>query len=139
MDFIAGAGGAWVHPANIPLPFYMTYPGYFRQEQENAMIQDLEYLQRIYPEEVRGIAKRVAEILDKVDYEGSMIYDEYPDKYSICRLAHTINEILQSEEQEPEEAAQTEKWAWQEKLIQVLLGDEIYKRRHGGRRGKFGI
>ena len=114
----------------------MTYPGYFRQEQENAMLKDLEYLQNAYPDEVRHIARRVAEILDKMDYEGSMIYDEYPDKYSICHMAHTISEILTQEAGQDEENPDmdSEKRAWQEYLCQVLLGTEIYKRRHGGRR-----
>ena len=120
------------------LPFYMTYPGYFRQERENMFLKDLEYLQNIYPEKVRHIARRVAEILDKMDYEGSMIYDEYPDRFSICHTAHTINEILKQEAEEPEASgSDSERWAWQEYLCQVLLSTEIYKRRHGGRRAKY--
>ena len=105
------------------------------------MLADLEYLQHTYPEEVRHIARRVAEILDKMDYEGSMIYDEYPDKYSICRLATAMCEILKKEAENGENTsvsaeADPEKWAFQEYLCQVLLSMEIYKRRHGGRRGK---
>ena len=121
------------------LPFYMTYPGYFRQEQENMFLKDLEYLQNIYPDKVRHIARRVAEILDKMDYEGSMIYDEYPDRFSICHMAHTINEILKQEAEGESDASDmdSERWAWQEYLCQVLLSTEIYKRRHGGRRARF--
>ena len=66
-----------------PLPFYMTHPGYFGPGKENTVLRDLEYLQQTYPLEVRKYQRRVAEILDKMDYEGSMIYDEYPDRYSL--------------------------------------------------------
>lgn len=130
------------HPAEggIPMPFYMTYPGYSRAEQESALLQDMEYLQRAYPNEVKGYQHRVAQILDKMDYEGSMIYDEYPDFYSLRQMTDSIVKILQNEEKEMPKERQTpvEKWVWLNDLIQVLLCNEIYKRRHGGRRGNMG-
>ena len=128
-------------PGNVPLPFYMTYPGYLRPEQESAILKDLEYFQQTYPGEVKRYQRKVAEILDKFDYEGSMIYDEYPDGYTIQRLAATITDILRKEEKgNTDEKGGTElpvnpeKWLWLENMIQVLLVHEMYKRRHGGRR-----
>jgi len=134
MDFKPGM--IYSRPGNIPLPFYMTYPGYLRQEQENAILNDLEYLQQTYPNEVKRYQKKVAEILDKMDYEGSMIYDEYPDRYGIARLARTISLIIKGEEEKQgQDSDIPEKWVWLENMLQVLLCNEIYKRRHGGRRG----
>lgn len=135
MDFKPGTMQSF--PCNMPLPFYMTHPGYLRQEQESAVLKDLEYLQQTYPNEVKRYQRKVAEILDKLDYEGSMIYDEYPDSYSIGHLARTIVGMLKKEEEEAQncEAANPEKWIWMENMMQVLLCNEIYKRRHGGRRG----
>jgi len=125
------------YPGNVPLPFYMTYPGYLRPEQESAILKDLEYFQQTYPGEVKRYQRKVAEILDKFDYEGSMIYDEYPDGYTIQRLAKTVTDILRKEEEKDrnELSVNPEKWSWVENMIQVLLCNEIYKRRHGGRRG----
>ncbi|MCM1326456.1 MAG: hypothetical protein NC094_03655 [Bacteroidales bacterium] len=122
-----------------PLPFYMTYPGYLAPSQESAALQDLEYLQQAYPREVRQYQRKIAEILDKLDYEGSMIYDEYPDCYSLQRLADTIIRILQQEEADKgEEVSDSEEWKSVKNIVQVLLCNEVYKRRHGGRRfGKF--
>ena len=114
---------------NGPLPFYMTYPDYYHSGQEAALLRDLEYLQQMYPGDVKRYQRRIAEILDKTDYEGSMIYDEYPDKCSLQALAGSMMKILEKEEQN----------APAEDMIQILLCDEIYKRRHGGRRGKFWI
>lgn len=118
-----------------PLPFYMTYPGYLSSAQESAVLQDLEYLQQTYPQDVRRYQGKIAEILDKLDYEGSMIYDEYPDRYSLQRLADSIMRIIRQEEQKGAEDGSEEKWTWITGMIQVLLCNEIYKRRHGGRRG----
>ncbi|MCM1058000.1 MAG: hypothetical protein NC517_10395 [Firmicutes bacterium] len=109
---------------NGPLPFYMTYPGYYGPGQEAMLLRDLEYLQQMYPETIKHCQRRVAEVLDKADYEGSMIYDEYPDRCSLRALAGSIFTIMKKEEENPPS----------EDMIQVLLYTEIYKRRHGGRR-----
>lgn len=125
------------YPGTVPLPFFMSYPGYMGAEQEKVLLQDLEYLQQTYPNEVKRYQRKVAEILDKFDYEGSMIYDEYPDRYSLQRMAATIIDILKQEDVKlPEEQRiPEEKWVWLRDMMQVLLCNEIYKRRHGGRRG----
>ncbi len=112
--------GCW----NGPLPFYMAYPGYFNPGKEAALLEDLEYLQQLYPNDVKRFRNRVAQILDMSDYEGSMIYDEYPDQCSLRNLAKAICGILEKEEENPPG----------EEMVQVLLYNEIYKRRHGGPR-----
>lgn len=115
------------------LPFYMTYPGAYGTRQEDTVIRDLEYLQQMYPVEAKKYQRRIAEILDKMDYEGSLIYDEYPDRCSMQHLAGSIVRVLRREEG-ADEADQPEKWIWVENMVQVLLCGEVYKRRHGGPR-----
>ena len=110
---------------NGPLPFYMAYPGYLRPGQEAMLIQDLEYLQQMYPTKIKRYQQRISEIVDRTDYEGSMIYDEYPDRYSLRAIALSIQKVLEKEEEDPPS----------EEMIQILLLNEIYKRRHGSRRG----
>ncbi len=121
------------------LPYYMAYPTKSMQmgRGEDTVIRDMEYLQQMYPGEVRKYQQRIAQILDRVDYEGSMIYDEYPDRYSLERLAKNMLQIMRKEEEEngSEEPTPPEKWNWLQDLVQVLLYNEVYKRRHGGRRG----
>ena len=121
----------------LPLPFFMTYPGYADAAQEKTLLRDLEYLQQTYPAEVKRYQRKIADILDKFDYEGSMIYDEYPDKYSLQRLAGSVIQILKQENQKlpEEEHLPDEKWEWLADMILVLLCHEVYKRRHGGPRG----
>ena len=128
-----------IRPAigTLPLPFFMTYPGYADAAQEKTLLRDLEYLQQTYPTEVKRYQRKIANILDKFDYEGSMIYDEYPDKFSLQRLAETVTQILRQENQQGpvEEQFPPEKWEWLADMIMVLLCHEVYKRRHGGPRG----
>ena len=133
--FLQAFPGTVPPPGSIPLPYFMTYPGYPTREQEAALVQDMEYLQQTYPLEIKQYMGRVAEILDKIDYEGSMIYDEYPDRYSIDSLADSILCTMKQEATANAESYDEQYWKGMGNLIQVLLCNEIYKRRHGGRRG----
>lgn len=121
------------------LPFYMTYPEINTRYTGQDAMHDLEYLQQLYPMQVRRYQRRVAEILDKMDYEGSMIYDEYPDRYGMERLTDSVWNIIKREEQaqNPTEVQNAETWEWIRSLLFVLLNTEVYKRRHGNTRRFF--
>lgn len=54
------------------LPFYMSYPAPYFMREEDSVWKDLEYFQQMYPAQAKQLQKRIAEILDKMDYEGSM-------------------------------------------------------------------
>lgn len=116
------------------MPFYMTYPLPMFGQQENTVVRDLEYMQQMYPKEAKRYQKLIAGILDKMDYEGSMIYDEYPDRMQLYRLAMDILDRVKREEKNDEEsdpeADSPERWQQIGDLIQILLFYEIYKRRH---------
>ena len=125
------------------MPFYMTYPLPMFQQQENTVLRDLEYLQQMYPKEAKRYQKMIAGILDKMDYEGSMIYDEYPDRIQLYKLSMDILERIKREDEKKrqEEAGENEvppvseeKWMWIGDLIQVIMYYEIYKRRHNDER-----
>ena len=115
------------------LPFYMTYPETTSRYSQTDTMRDLEYLQQMYPYEVRRYQRRVAEILDRMDYEGSMIYDEYPDRMSLENLVNTVWNIIKREEDSAESdiSQSPETWEWIKSLLFVLLNTEVYKRRHG--------
>ncbi len=114
------------------LPFYMTYPLPLYYQQEDTVTRDLEYLQQMYPAEAKKYQKVIVETLDRIDYEGSMIYDEYPDKWQIYRLTQIIVDKIKKSEKEE---AQDKNWEWITEFIQVLLAYEIYRKRHSNHNG----
>ncbi len=114
------------------LPFYMAYPMPLFYQEQDTVTRDLEYLQEMYPAEAKKYQKVIAEILDRLDYEGSMIYDEYPDKWQIYRLTRVVVDKLQQDESaEPEQ----QDWNRITEFVQVLLCGEIYKKRHMNQNG----
>lgn len=116
------------------LPFYMTYPMPLFYQEEDTVMRDLEYLQEMYPAEAKKYRKVIVEVLDRLDFEGSMIYDEYPDKWQIYRLTQIIvGRIKEQAASESKENADST--AGIEELVQVLLCGEIYRRRHSNRNG----
>lgn len=145
------------------LPFYMAYPLPMYYQQEDTVTRDLEYLQQMYPTEAKKYQKIIAEVLDKLDYDGSMIYDEYPDKWQIYRLTQLIVDKIRKQQETDQAAAMSDvpdgrmnyetesnsnlgmennnvkasvmDWDWITEFIQVLLSYEIYKKRHTNRNG----
>ena len=93
-------------------------------DDERKERRDYEYMKSLYPDVAKRLLPYIEEECDRMEYDNSMMYDEYPDRLSLFRIADTISTIL---EQEAEKVSKD--------LIHVLVCNEIYKRRHGGRRG----
>ena len=113
------------------LPFYMAYPLPLYYQQEDNVTRDLEYLQQMYPVQAKKYQKIIAEMLDRIDYDGSMIYDEYPDRWQIYRLTQMIVDRIKNAEDESSEIDSEQL----SEFIQVLLFFEIYRKRHTNRNG----
>lgn len=116
------------------LPFYMTYPLPFYYEEEDNVMKDLEYLQQMYPAEAKKYQKKIVMLLDKLDYEGSIIYDEFPDQFMLYKMAKDIVASIQQEEGK-DAPIDPEKTQWLQDMVQILLFYEIYKRRHSNHKG----
>lgn len=132
------------------LPFYMAYPLPLYYQEEDTVTRDLEYLQQMYPLEAKKYQKIIADTLDRLDYEGSMIYDEYPDRWQIYRLTQIIVDKMKKAEREDGMASQPgqdmdqsddgrdeqeKDWDRITEFVQVLLCYEIYRKRHSNRNG----
>ena len=115
----------------------MAYPLPLYYQQEDSVTRDLEYLQQMYPTEAKKYQKIIAETLDRIDYEGSMIYDESPDRWQIYRLTQIIvDKIRKTQEERPEERESKDAdWDRVTEFVQVLLSYEIYRKRHSNRNG----
>ena len=65
-------------------------------------IRDFEYFSMLCPGKLRGIQAEVKAVCDRLDYQGSPIYDEYPDRVAMEQLsrgiARRVSEQLSEEE-----------------------------------------
>lgn len=66
-------------------------------EEDPMEMRDMEYWQQLYPEQTRRIQQEVSHQCDLLDYEGSVIYDEYPDRIALARICESVyNTLLQN-------------------------------------------
>ena len=115
------------------LPYYMAYPMPLQYDGARIERRDFEYMKSMYPIAVKRILPYIEEECDRMSYEGSVIYDEYPDRWQLYRLAESIVTILKNEERgmNPQQSDEMEdsKWMWIQELVTVLLYYEILTRR----------
>lgn len=76
--------------SNNKVPFYMAYPPVSNYQDELEYERDMDKFKRIYPEQARLIQKYVDEECDKMEYEGSQMFDEYPDQVTLRGIAKRI-------------------------------------------------
>lgn len=140
---------------NQKLPYYMAYPMPLAYDDERVERLDFEYLKSMYPDIPKRILPYVEEECDRMEYENSMLYDEYPDRLQlrlmcsrICDNIRKNEKILfgsgydETEEEEEKGAASASELGkkrgrgnrWLRDLVEVMLYQEIYKRRSHRRR-----
>lgn len=119
------------------LPFYMSYPMPFTLQDDKDMVKDLEYLQQMYPSGSKRLLVEVNKALAVLDYDGSMIYDQYPDRFMMHKLGKDILENLQRSpmKEEDEQLAKMLEWDNIDELVIVILFCEVLKRRHHKTKG----
>ena len=119
------------------VPFYMAYPLPVKYQDEQEMVRDMEYLQSQHSMEIRQLRKHIADTINIMDYEGSMIYDEYPDRFSMERQSKMISENLKKTYEDDESCAFHKMLFWDgfEDIVRLLVYDEILKRRHRRKKG----
>lgn len=138
-------------------PFYTAYPQYpnWNQISEDRVLEDLEYLQQMYPSYAKRYQVIINDMLNRMDYDGSVIYDQYPDRWQLDRIVRTVLDTIRLEEnrqpqmqmpgilpknmeqdniRRPEQMPQSQAEqnisdAWLRELVTVLLYYEILKRR----------
>ena len=103
------------------MPFYMSYPMQNIYMTEMDYDRDMERMKELYPEEAKRIQKLVEEECDQMEYEGSMMFDEYPDKLQLRMMCRRIYDKAEKEEENPGE--------WLHELIQVMAFQELCQRR----------
>ena len=76
------------------------------EPKENGLMEtlrDYEYFSGFYPAGLRELRARVREACDRLDYQGSLIYDEFPDRVAIERICRDIAQSIAGENTVTEE------------------------------------
>ena len=110
-------------------PFYVAYANPALYDGERIQEQEFALMKSYYPEAAGRIQEKVEEECQLLDYEGSRLYDEYPDKFMLHQLCRQIRTQV-----EGETAAQGVPDSLMDDHIQVLLCQEISRRRCRRRR-----
>ena len=126
------------------IPFYMAYPMQDVYLSEIEYERDRERLKEMYPKVAKRIQRVVEEECDKMEYDGSLMFDEYPDRVMVQKLCDDIyNKVYDNTTAEVE----TEQYKDRRPgggypppppprrdrggrdLIEILLFDEMFRRR----------
>ena len=139
-------------PPNTPMPYFWNQPmgeEMFWNESgmtEEDLDRELEQIMEMYPSKAKEIQRKVMELCDSIDYEGSIMYDEYPDRFVLSRYCDKIysemapedmEETLEMESVESQEVSATRREPCRNcrrndggrDLIDVLFFNEIFRRR----------
>lgn len=111
-------------------------------EEEELLEQDLRKLQGMYPETAQILLPHIEEECDKLEYEGSMMFDERPDLETIRQISTRIQRQVQDqfppiEEEERDEALSMQAVDrrrrpgknWLGDFIRTMLVEEMHRRR----------
>lgn len=94
--------------------------------EEDFFAKDREYMKKICPKQGRWLLPFAEDVCDEEEYDGSCMYDEYPDALAIERMVHKACE--RAGNPEPEE--------WVNALMTSLVYNEMCYRRNRRREFK---
>lgn len=130
-------------PEEFAVPYYQMYgyPIAFAEEQENE--KDMQRLKEMYPDVAKQILVHVEEECDKMEYEGSVMFDERPDRVMLFQIRNGIYDKVKDYYELPEDDDKDEVFAmnhqtrkrypprknWLGDMIDIMLFQEMYRRR----------
>ena len=135
------------HPLQQPIPYHMAYPYPMFMQEDSDDERELERLRSMYPKMARRIQPIVEDECDRMEYDGSMMFHQYPDQMRIQQVVEKIYERMHlSEEKENMEESVfatdcpgcdgERGFQGVKDLITMMLFDEMYRRRCRRRRCK---
>jgi hypothetical protein len=117
----------------------MAYPMPLQYDDARIERRDFEYIKSMYPIAVKRILPYIEEECDRMSYEGSVIYDEYPDQLQIRLMCNRVYEKIKNsvptDDMEPM-LRTAEQDAWLKDLVQIMIFQELFQRRANHRRNR---
>ena len=115
-------------PMGIPLvPLY----GYDNCEDSD---QDIAYFKQLYPSTARRIQNEAENECDKLEFDGSIMFDEYPDRVALDRIIDRIYDKIKDMDESPQVEINSFYMAPRRQsllrdLINIVVLNEIFNRR----------
>ena len=116
----------WLYPYGSQMNYWNLWNNPEQMEDE----MDTRRLRELYPLMARRLQPYVEEVCTRLEYPGSMMYDEYPDQLSLRSKAREVWDSASTGENFGEKAP---KWEELQDLIGVLLLQEMMRRRKRNR------
>ncbi|WP_310604401.1 hypothetical protein [Anaerosporobacter sp.] len=73
-----------------------------REVEEETLDDDINYMKGMYPRAARRVLESIEDECDKLEYAGSCMFDEFPDRTNISRIILRIYENVRDLESNPE-------------------------------------
>ena len=97
----------------------MVFPLVLAQIPEEEKVRDLKYL---YPLEVTELNGMVMDVCDQMEYDGSPMYDQYPDKWTMELMASGICCLYCRQRDRVDQN-------WLRPMVEIMLCNEMNCRR----------
>lgn len=111
------------------------------EDQDGNEEIDCEYMKKMYPKVAKMMQYYIEEECDRMEYDGSYMYDEYPDKEAVLMIIEKLYEkiskdpiVVETEEIDKEDIEYQQRGYCCEPnslkdLIRVLFLNEMFRRR----------
>lgn len=110
-------------------PFYAAQVNSDFYSEEREQEREFDLMKSYYPDTARKIQEKAEAQCQLLDYEGSRLYDEYPDRFMLYHICSQVKEEISSDA-----SAQEIPSGFLDDLIEVLVYQEISRRRCRRRR-----
>ena len=126
---------------NVPMgiPIFPLY-GY---DNSADLDRDVEYMKQLYPKTARSIQREIDNECDQMEYDGSMMFDEYPDKEYLDKIVDRVYTRIKQTEEEPQVEMNSlyfypprRNQNYLRDIVSLLLLSEIFNRRRRHRSRK---
>lgn len=112
----------------------MMQPDMEMEEEGKEQEQDMEYMKKMYPELCQKIQFYVDQECDKMDYDGSEMHDDYPDKETLEQMIDRIYKEAVEDMPELEEEEMKRQRYPRRRLLRSLVGSVLFNEIFGIRR-----
>jgi hypothetical protein len=126
-----------------PIPFHQVYHMSADVTYLSIEEREMQKLKDMYPKMARNIQEHIEEACDKMEYDGSLMFDETPDRTMLRSICTSIYEQMKNYYEIEEEDQETDEMLamnfaprrrrrrnnFLEDMIEVMLFNEIYRRR----------